>query len=262
MDSTPTRPRWRALLSLIAAALGGILFTALTLWLSTQPGNPSAFSTLLSDWMHASVWTGPSINFDYGGPRNAHFPPVLLMALWASFATLCYALLNPPWRGFKSLAPYAVIWLIGWLALDVRWQWVLGQRLTQTHALYAGLDDEARQLAGPDRNLYPFLREVRGLLAGASASAKVFIVSSNANGYAAGRARYHLLPHNAYISDPSFPHAKQMRPGDYILALRPLPRFAYDRKQRVLLLKGSRLPAERLHDDPGQGALFRIIGGL
>ena len=232
-----------------------------SLELHPQVLSPSVLlHALVDNWTHTEGWTGRSINFDYGGPRDARFRPVIVTALWVILASLLYALLNPTWRGHKSLAPYAALCLIGWLALDLRWQWVLGQRLIQTQERYAGLDGEARQLAGPDRHLYPFMREVRRHLP--AEPARIFILSDDPNGYVSGRARYHLLPHNTYAGLSGLPDAKQAHPGDYVLALEPLPGLDYDRERHLLSLKAAQWPADLVYAGSGRGALFLLRRGF
>lgn len=257
-------PKWTGQIVAIGLVIKGALQEPILVRSLTLQSPPPTFTMLLnaltSGWTEVDGWTGRSINFDDGGPRDASFRPVVVTALWVALAGLLYALLNPPWRGHRSLAPYAVILVIGWLALDLRWQWVLGQRLVQTQALYAGLDDEARQLAGPDRRLYPFVREVRQHLP--AKPARIFILSEDPNGYVSGRARYHLLPHNTYAGLSVLPDAKQAHPGDYVLVLEPLPGLDYDRERHLLSLKAEQWPADLVYAEPGRGALFLLRRGF
>jgi hypothetical protein len=265
MEAQRSRSRLGAVGRPVAAGVGGALLTLLVLWLFYRSGDPLVaptltrlFQAVASEWMQVDGWTGRSINFNQGAPRDALFPPVLLVALWVGFSSLLSALIAPPWRGFKSLAPYAVFLLLGWLALDLRWQWALSQRLSQTAATYAGLDQTARYLAGPDRRLYPFLREVLHHLP--EPPARVFIVSADPGGANAGRVRYHLFPHNVSLPSATLPGDTKARAGDYVLLLSPMKPVRYDRDHGVLISKDGQRPADLLHA-AAQGALFRLREG-
>jgi hypothetical protein len=93
--------------------------------------------------------------------------------------------------------PYAALFLLGWLLLDLRWQWELNQRLGQTVARFAGKEMTERRLADLDGDFYRFLLEVRRRLP--EKPVRLFIVSNDPSGFLAGRARYHLSPHNGYM---------------------------------------------------------------
>ena len=60
-----------------------------------------------------------------------------------------------------EIDPYAALFLLGWLVLDLRWQWDLRLRLEQTVERFAGKNEEDRRLAALDGDLYRFLLEVR-----------------------------------------------------------------------------------------------------
>jgi hypothetical protein len=157
--------------------------------------------------------------------------------------------------------PYAALFLLGWLALDLRWQWDLSGRLERTVERFAGKDETARRLADQDGDLYRFLLEVRQRLP--PKPARLFIVSAapaDGTAYHARRARYHLLPHNGYAGLSRPPGAKVAAPGDYVLILSPMPAVRYNRQEQVLEWDTKRLPARILHLAPA-GALFRVLGG-
>ena len=208
------------------------------------------------EWTSFEDWSQRSINYTAGAPLDALFPPVLMVALWVGFGGMLYALLDPPRR--RKLTPYAALFLLGWLVLDLRWQWDLRLRLEQTVERFASKNEEDRRLAALDGDLYRFLLEVRQYLP--ERPVRLFIVSADPHGFQAGRARYHLLPHNGYAGFSRVPHAGEARAGDYVLILSPLNGVGYNRGSRALEWQGGRLPAELLYV-AAAGALFRVSGG-
>ena len=254
-------PNWQGRIALIGLMTHGPLPQPLVIRrLELQPARLSSTELLrraVEDWTSFEDWSQRSINYTSGAPRDALFPPVLIVALWVGFSAACYALFAPPrWRAERRW-PYAALFLLGWLALDGRWQWDLNQRLDQTRTHFAGKTEVERRLADLDGDFYRFLGEVRQRLP--ESPARLLIISSDPHGFWAGRARYHLLPHNGYAGLAQLPHPKQAHPGDYVLMLAPLTDVTYRAEQRVLESGKQRLPVEPLYT-AAAGALFRVRG--
>lgn len=255
-------PRWQGRIAGIGLAVRGPLAQPLVVRRLELRPVASTVGVLLrelaADWTTFEDWSQRSINYTSGAPLNALFPPLVMVALWIGFSAVLYALFDPPRRAPGALLPYAALFLLGWLTLDVRWQWDLGQRLAQTARDFAGKSEEDRRLAALDGELYRFLREVRQRLP--EKPARLFIVSADPGGFWAGRARYHLLPQNGYAGFARLPPPDQARAGDYILILSPLADARYDPERRLLEGGGAQLPVEMLHF-AALGALFRVRGG-
>ena len=209
----------------------------------------------VDEWRAFEDWSQRSINYASGAPLDALFPPVLIVALWIGFSSVLYAGLNPPRRRPGALLPYATLFLLGWLLLDLRWQWELSGRLERTVERFAGKDMVDRRLADLDGEFYRFLREVRRRLP--EKPVRLFIVSNDPAGFLAGRARYHLLPHNGYMGFSRPPETAQA--NDYVLILSPLPGVRYDRQKQALEWENRRLLAEVQYSAPA-GTLFRVRG--
>ncbi len=256
-----TEPGWRGRIIAIGLVVRGPLAQPLVvhgLELQSMPlTTGQLLRQMVEDWTAFEDWSQRSINYTSGAPLNALFPPVLMAALWVGFSAALHAMFRPPRRPPGELMPYAALFLLGWLALDLRWQWDLGQRLERTAESFAGKDETARRLAALDGELYRFLLEVRQRLP--EQPARVFIVSTDPGGFLAGRARYHLLPHNSYAGLGRLPHPGEARPGDYVLILEPLNGVRYDHERQLLESAGVQLPAERLYA-AASGALFRVKG--
>jgi hypothetical protein len=180
---------------------------------------------------------------------------VLLIAIWMSLSGLLYG-------GWVLAAgqqlrptPFVALFLLGWLLLDLRWQWELSGRLDQTVERFAHQDATGRRLADLDGDLYRFLLDVRQHLP--KQPVRLFIVSADPGGFLAGRARYHLLPHNNSLSFMQPPNTA--RAGNYVLVLAPLPEMRFNPVPPRLEWAGGQLAVEMLYETP-MGALFQVLG--
>lgn len=209
----------------------------------------------MDEWSTFEDWSQRSINYASGAPLDALFPPVLIVALWISFSSGLYAACLPPRRRPGGVIPYAALFLLGWLLLDLHWHWGLSGRLEQTGQRFAGKAMNERRLAELDGEFYRFLLDVRRHLP--EQPVRLFIVSADPGGFLAGRARYHLLPHNGYMGFLQPPSPDHAREGDYVLILSPLSGVRYDRQRQVLEGAQGQLAAEMRYL-AAAGALFRV----
>lgn len=256
-----TEPHWQGRIAAIGLTVRGAFATPLVIKrLELQPALLTIgelWRWALGEWRAFEDWSQRSINYASGAPLDALFPPVLIVALWIGFSGALYAVLNSPRRRPGALLPYAALFLFGWFLLDLRWQWELAKRLDRTVEHFAGKEMTERRLADLDGEFYRFLLEVRRRLP--EQPVRLFIVSNDPAGFLAGRARYHLLPHNGYMGFSQPPPPDQAREGNYVLILSPLPGVRYDRQGQALEWENGRLPAEMRYSAPW-GALFRVRG--
>ena len=257
-------PHWQGRIAAIGLSVRGPLARPLVVRrLELRPEPLSAVELLrwaAGEWTAFEDWSQRSINYTAGAPLDALFPPVLVVALWVGFSIALHAIASPPRRVAGWWMPYAALFLLGWLVLDLRWQWDLERRLEQTVERFAGRDVTARRLAALDGDLYRFLLEIRQRLP--DKPVRLFIVSADpadSTTYQAGRARYHLLPHNGYAGLSRPPGPGVAHDGDYVLILSPLAGVRYDRAGQLLEWDNQRLPAEMLYA-ASVGALFRVRG--
>ncbi len=253
-----SEPRWQGRIAVIGLASQGPLREPLSIQrLELRPpvfGIAELARVAFDEWTVFEDWSQRSINYTAGAPLDALFPPVLIVALWVGCSAALYAVcLSPPVP--QGWWPYATLFLLGWLVLDGRWQWDLNRRLYQTEARFAGKQGDERLAAGLDGALYQFLLDVRQRLP--QEPARVFIVSADPGGFAAGRARYHLLPHNGFMGFAQPPNQAQTRPGDYVLILSPLTGVRYNSESQQIEWAKQRLAADLLHV-AAPGALFQI----
>ncbi len=255
-----TEPHWQGRIAAIGLTVRGAFSSPVTVrQLELRPA-PLTVGELwrwaMNEWSVFEDWSQRSINYASGAPLDALFPPVLIVALWIGLSATLYAGFNPPRRRpGGALLPYAALFLLGWLLLDLRWQWELRERLERSEARFAGKDMTERRLADLDGEFYRFLLEVRRRLP--EKPVRLFIVSQDPAGFLAGRARYHLLPHNGYMGFSQPPEAA--RANDYVLILSPLPGVRYDRQGQALAWENGRLSVDLRYAAP-PGALFQVRG--
>lgn len=256
-----TEARWRGRIAAIGLVARGPLAQPLIVRsLELRPVTPTVgalLEELAADWTAFEDWSQRSINYTAGAPLNALFPPVVVVALWIGCGAILYALFALRSGAPNTLLPYAALFLLGWAILDLRWQWDLGQRLQRTATSFAGKTQEERRLAALDGKFYQFLLEVRQRLP--RQPVRLAIISADPSGFSAGRARYHLLPHNGYAGFTQLPTLGLVRDGDYVLVLSPLAGVAYNAHQRWLEGGGVKLPAELVYG-AAPGGLFRVRG--
>ena len=260
-----TDPHWRGRIAMMGLMVRGPLAEPLLVQrLELRPvtrGSVGLWRWAVGEWSELEDWSQRSINYIAGAPLDALFYPVLVVALWVGLSVVLYILLAWPAPASRGWKPYAALFLLGWLVLDLRWQWDLSQRVQQTEARFAGKSGDEQRLAATDGDLYRFLLDVRRHLP--ETPVRIFIVSADPaenTTYEAGRARYHLLPHNGYAGLSRPPDARVAVENNYVLILSPVPGIRYDRNAQVLEWENGQLPVELRYVAPA-GALFRVRGG-
>lgn len=266
---------------LVLAGLGGGLILWLGIWLSFSydQGDTSItskqieergsapqqreFANLLNnlggDWMRLEPWSGRSINFHAGAQSPNHsISPVLLVAVWVGLASLLFSL---SWQRFppsQFMTGLAIPFLIGWLALDIRWQRQLSSRLVETYERYGHLSHPEREKAQPDARIASAIDRVRQTLP--EHPTRIIILSNDPNGYVINRIRYHLLPNRVYATS-RLPSQVRVHQGDHILVMSQPEMAQYDQKQGLLMSGRASYAVDHLVTVPGIGALYRVSGG-
>lgn len=257
------QPGWSGRIGQVGLLLQGplaepVLVASLSL-APAQGGCSSALQAFAGAWDHREAWSQRSINFSLSKePRVLGLSPVMIVALWVGVAALINWLLCRGCGKRARLISTAVLLLVGWLALDLRWQGQLWERLSDTHQRYSGLDLQSRKQAAPDAKLFELVEQLRAELP--AEPSRILIISDDPGGYLAGRTRYHLLPHRAYAGLAELPTESQVAPGDYLFVLTTLKAADYDRDDRVLSHHGRSLPVEPIASLRGFGDLFRVRG--
>lgn len=215
---------WQGSIGALGIGIEGTLASPLKIhWLRISPRTPTAadlLHQLLGEWTLTTGWSQRSINFLPAGEADGLISPVLAAMIWVTISALLYTLVRWRLRGPWRLAPFVVLMLAGWLAVDVRWQWDVLRQLESTWRQYAGKSIEEKRLAAEDRALYLVAEQVKRILP--DHSVRLFQVPPSEDEryrYARIRLNYLLLPLNV-SSASSLPPPGALRPGDHLLLWR------------------------------------------
>ncbi len=256
-------PTWRGQILKFGLLVRGklpepVLLKGLTLE-REAPTPLTALRSLAGDWTHQEPWTGRSINFHVGAAaKDRLLTPVLLVGLWVGLASLLLVLLNRLSSSRHLLGGLALLFLAGWLLLDLRWQWQLATRLEETYERYGRLTPEQRPGARPDAQVVTALDHLVKALP--EEPSRIFLLSKNPSDYLTLRVRYHLLPLRVFASD-HLPNPKHVQAGDHFLVLANPEVVRFDGTHNHLIDGEASLPVEPLGKVQGFGGLYRIPGG-
>jgi len=252
-------PNWTGTIGGIALSIRGSLSQPVRIRgvVAKPMGALELLQDRIGEWRAFEGWAGTSINTLAGGADVQDLPlPALLAATIILAALAWYALARR--RGFAAALPgaLAVLFVGGWLLLDLRWAVNLGRQVRETAAQYAGKEWRDRRLAAEDGPLFAFIEKARAKMP--REPARVFMVA-DAN-YFRGRGAYHLYPHNVYF-DPYqnvIPPPSALRAGDYLVVYQRRGVQYNPTEKRLRWGDGASVAAEVLHVEPGS-ALFRIL---
>lgn len=220
--------------------------------LPMRPKPAALLRTILQEWTAFEGWRGHSINFLAGGSRNPLVSPILATALWVLFSAAVYVVLSLVGRWPLRGLPFAVIFLVGWIALDARWQWDLIRQVQATHIQFAEISHDQRTHNTIDSALFDLAHIVKTEFAGPDARV-IMLPDRPMDGphhYQRVRLHHHLLPLNA-ASVWNVPHGPLTVPGDLVIVFSNHTRLTYDEDAGTLLWDRNRtLAVERLFEHP------------
>jgi len=202
-------------------------------------------------WTSLERWDGRSINVVFGGrdEQRAWLPPIAFAA--SAIAALVVWLLARRRGASAGTLALAVPFLIGWLALDVRWQDNLVDQARATWNEFAGRSFEERHFAMEDAELFRFVQQAVAKLP--PTPVRIYVNSDFE--YFRRRAGYHLYPHNVLAYNWAEPSVT--RPGDYVLLFQKAD-VRYDVRARELLwANGRQLKVTPILAQRGAG-LFQV----
>jgi len=228
-----------------------------------SPASPASdLGFAWQEWLAREGVRAYSANFVLAGPPWAprRLPVVPATAAWIGLALALYAV----WRTARGEAidrrVVAAVLAIGWLALDLRWQYDLFRQLELT------LGGPETRLPAPDADLQQLAAQVGQQLEGEPRI--LFVLTRDhrdAGRYTQLRMAYLLRPHNVSV-DHSFPPEGRVRPGTYLLVMGARTDLWYDSARGELRWNtnggapssggGSRVLVEPILRTEG-GALYR-----
>lgn len=206
-------PEWSGDVALLALGVKGVMERP---WgvrqLRVEPVSVgSVIGDIVRGWNAFERWDGRSINVLFGGrdEQRAWMPPLVFAAsVVAAIAVIVVARR----RGRRAEASAIVVaFVVGWLALDVRWQVNQFEQARATIAEFGGKTWEQKHLAMEDGDLFRFVQAARAKLP--DQPVRIFVNSDLE--YFRRRAGYHLYPHNVLAY--SWGEPSQLKPGEYLL---------------------------------------------
>lgn len=211
------------------------------------------------EWFAYERWTGTSINAITGGAQSQSLPMSIPVAIGALIGALLLALLHrfaPARWPVTVVAGAALVFLVAWAVLDLRWSANLARQVAETLGRYGGKSDDERRLAAEDAELAAFVERARAAMP--ADPQRVFVLAQAH--YFRGRAGWHLLPHRAWwaptSNDP--PQDHQLRPGDYVLVWQR-PGVQYDPSRKFVRFdNGVERPARMVTSARG-AALIELL---
>jgi hypothetical protein len=205
-------PEWRGDIRFLAVGVKGVADQPLRIdgFRLERLGTMAAVADIVRGWTRFERWDGRSINLVFGGSdtQRAWLPP---LAFGASLIAAALVAIRARRRGVRApVAALATPFIVGWFAVDVRWQANLVAQAQETLSSFAGRSWEARHQQVEDADLFRFAQAALAKMP--ATPVRVFATSDFE--YFRRRAGYHLYPHNVLAYDWAEPNV--IRPGDYV----------------------------------------------
>jgi hypothetical protein len=178
----------------------------------------SSIRSIWSQWTQSERWSQKSANWIRGGG----LAPVIPLPLFAVAYLLVLLVIHRLFvGGFIShptmLLAYA---LVVWMALDMRWTTNLIFQADSTMASSPQANAPSYIDTGEDRELAEFVQDAKSLIPDDTASVLVY-ADEKKQVFQALRAKYHLLPHPAYVHEGDIGSIPAV-PVNYVLVINPI----------------------------------------
>ncbi|WP_026331427.1 hypothetical protein [Thioalkalivibrio sp. ALE11] len=187
-----------------------------------EPGTLSALRATLAAWFQPVPFSNVTPNVVQAGAGDAPFPPTMVVIAWLGLAVILFIGLDGGrarrLERSRLAGGIALLVVVAWFALDLRWQADVVHEHRNTFDAYSGVPAEERIPADfGGQELGATVDAARERLA---PDARVFILSANdgLNRF----VRYRLLP-LAGLYQETLTHdiLRYARPGDGLILLRP-----------------------------------------
>lgn len=251
-------PRWIGEIEVLGFIIQGplsrdIVIRSVTL-LPRSTGFWDVVARLGGSWSALADWDAGSANFYVGASvKERLITPTVFIGLWVLFSCLVYLLIlrygaagRPRVDGSSTLSVLLLALMVGWSALDARWQLDVLSRLQSV--------DSTKKLEREAARRWAEVRQ-RSFQSGS----RVFIVSPDPNSYQVVRTRYDLAGVNASMGLNRLPSVHERRVGDFLIFLGDRQGVRFNAAISELEYGSEAVKAKIVFDDPLLGALLRII---
>lgn len=198
----------------VPPALGFQPFELVSARLSS-PSWHGDLAALATDWLGAWPWSQRSVHALGREGQARQMQSAVLCAALAVAVAIGWAALLLGLRGRRLLTVALMGVALAWLALDLRWQSGLLQRLQTTRTVYADVDAAARTGVVGDSDLQQAADEVRALIRGEPTQTRILVQAGGA--YQWLRLMWHLLPLNVGALALAMPLADAIPDGCLIV---------------------------------------------
>ena len=173
---------------------------------------PADLSTRLKlvwqDWTTYELRSQQSINFLQGGARNQTVALPVLLISYLLVSLLLLRLLSRwlrlAWAGSTFLTVIVVLFVSGWMLLDIRWTINSYQNAGELLDSTTELDLQQHSENDLDGEIYKYIQRLKAGLIQSKVSKNVnrilIVGDENAIDYYLLRAKYHLLPDSAHVT--------------------------------------------------------------
>lgn len=181
----------------------------------SSPSWRGSLAALATNWLGAWPWSQRSVHaLGREGQARQMQSAVLCMALATAIA-VGWGVLLLSLRGRRLLTIVFVCGAVAWLALDLRWQSGLVQRLLTTRTVYTDVDVSRRTQLVADTDLQRAAEDVRTLIGDEPLQTRILVHSDGA--YQWLRLMWHLLPLNVGALSLATPIAGAIPDGSVLV---------------------------------------------
>jgi hypothetical protein len=178
----------------------------------------SSLHNLWAEWVKTERWGQYSANWIAGGGRDPKIPLPIIVLAWLVVVVIIYLVYGG--KSPRYLNHVLVCSLTAWMVMDIRWT---ANRLQQAEATIASSprNGELSYIdIGDDKQLAEFIQLAKAQIP--DETAQIMIVGSELKlDFPLFRAKYHLLPHPAYVHKGEVSSIPR-KPVNYILLLKPI----------------------------------------
>jgi hypothetical protein len=217
-----------------------------------SPSWRGGLAALRTSWFAYVPWALLSVSALAPDRATAGTSSPLLVLVAAGALSLLAAAVLLRWSARRALRRAAIVAMLLWMLMDVRWLFDFSARHVLTERLYAGKSWDERQRLLPEQDLALVAEQVRGWLATQPPPPRILLDADSK--YAFLRLTYLLLPQNTGLLSLTGDAAL---PKDALLLLYASTRWNYDVLRQTLNGSGRSYPVEPVFEN-GAVRIYRL----